>query len=33
MEFDKMKTDNLIEMYEEINKFVEYLEKEKQINE
>lgn len=33
MEFDKMKTENLIEIYEEINKFIEYLEKEKQIKE
>lgn len=33
MEFDKMNTENLIEIYEEINKFIEYLEKEKQIKE
>lgn len=29
MEFSKMKTENLIEIYVEIEKFIEYLEKEK----
>lgn len=32
MEFSKMETDNLIEIYEEIYKFINYLEKEKEIN-
>ena len=33
MEFSKMKTENLIEIYVEIEKFIEYLEKEKENKE
>lgn len=33
MEFSKIKTDNLIEIYEEICKFIDYLEKAKEIKE
>ena len=31
MEFNKMKTRTLIEIYEEIGKFISYLEKAKEI--
>ena len=31
MEFNKMKTRTLIEIYEEIEKFINYLEKAKEI--
>ena len=33
MEFSKIKTENLIEIYVEIEKFIEYLEKEKENKE
>lgn len=33
MEFNKIKTENLIEIYEEIDKFIDYLEKAKDIKE